>query len=795
MPIDKNEIKNSLMFKIKIILLVIFLSFPTIFAKASNNRTDRSTDVNFKVSVYDSVQNTPLELVNLILKKGESVVGINITNPSGIAIFHDIQSGTYQLISHYIGYKDFVGKVNISQRNKSIVLKINEQAVGLNDVIVKSSISTNLSNYMDIKTGNPVFQEETYHAAPSSRMTTLIQENLIGAVRAPTGEVHIRGQHGEYTYYIDGIPIPLGVFGSLNEVIDPEVIKQITFFTGGFPAEYGGQIAAIMDIQSRVPTGRFHLSLSTYAGSFVTGKNLGNRVGLLTAVNSNGQRLSINNHIGKIAFFISGSRQETDRRIDQPVLNLFHDRGSDYFLYGKIDYLITNKDFLTMNLNYGITNTQIPYDPVEGVKKDKQKSFNSFQTLSYYHNFNSEIDRENNLFIGIYSRQGGLIYNSGLQDEPKQFLNNDTATGYVIDQNRNFITSGLRLKYFDKFSHEFSFTTGLNFASTIGKEIFTVKSLSANKPVNDSKFNGSDFGIFGQIMWHPLEWIKSEIGLRYDQHIAPDVQFQKQFSPRLKISFLITHSDNIYISFDRLFMPTSIEALSSVASVLGEYSSPTLAEKDNLYEAGYLHNFNNGLTCKFDMFHKNSSPGLDDETLGSSSIKVNVNINKVQVSGIELGLNYTQPTNPFSGYINTSLIHAYGTGPISGGFLPPNNSSTPFDLDHDQRLSLVIGLNYQPNNWFVNLVATYGTGLSNGNDSYIFNRGLFDFNQSAHTTPSWLVNISAGYKFYLVGGQSIETSIYITNLFDHIHLIKGAFFSGASFEAPRNMTFKISYNL
>ena len=45
------------------------------------------------------------------------------------------------------------------------------------------------------------------------------------------------------------------MFGGLNEVVDPKVIDRATFITGGFPAEYGGQMAAIIDLNNRVPTG------------------------------------------------------------------------------------------------------------------------------------------------------------------------------------------------------------------------------------------------------------------------------------------------------------------------------------------------------------------------------------------------------------------------------------------------------------------------------------------------------------------------------------------------------------
>ena len=125
-------------------------------------------------------------------------------------------------------------------------------------------------SHIDPRTGNQVFESETYHAPPTARMTNLIQENLMGVARAPTGEVHVRGMHGEFTYYIDGLPVPLGVFGGLNEVVDPKVIERATFMTGGFPAEYGGQMAAIIDLNNRVPTGKFQLDASTYAGSYLS---------------------------------------------------------------------------------------------------------------------------------------------------------------------------------------------------------------------------------------------------------------------------------------------------------------------------------------------------------------------------------------------------------------------------------------------------------------------------------------------------------------------------------------------
>jgi len=778
-------------------IAVLILTFTTaVCALPADKKTKNENTINYKVTVIDSAQNTPLELVTLILKQGEKIINIRGTNYFGVAIFTDIETGKYTLQAQYVGYKTEIVHVLIDRKHTHTKIKLQQSAIGLSEVVVTGNKVNQVSNYLDIRTGIKTFELQTFHPTPEARMTTVIQENLAGAVRAPTGEVHIRGQHGEYSYLIDGIPIPLGVFGGLNEVVDPSVIKNISFYTGGFPAEYGGQIAAIIDIKTQVPPGGFQLNLSTYGGSYLTSnnENLGSKVGTFKALNSNGQSISFSNHIGTFGYFFSGSRDETDRRVDQPVTRLFNDHGFDYFLYGKMDYFLSENDFLTANLNYSSTQTQIPFDPVEGINFDTQGSYNAFQTLSYYHTISSETDKASDLFAGLYVREGGLKFNTSPYDQTLQFIGTDTTTGYRVNQNRSFVTYGTRIKYSDELSHQFAYAAGLELSSTYGKAIFNFLDFNNNGPVNSDNFTGSDFALFAQTNIHPFEWTRIEAGLRYDHHIAPVINLQTQLEPRLKISFFPNDFTTLYLSYDRLFLPTNIEGLSSVATAVGDSARATFPEKDNLYEGGIIHNFLNGITTKLDYFLKESTPGLDDETLGSSTIRVDVNINRIIVRGIELSLNYNDPDNPFSGFLNASIIHAFGTGPVSGGFIPADNSTTPFDLDHDQRLSVVAGLNYQPSNWFLNLVGIYGSGLANGND-ITFKTGLFDFNQAAHTTPSWIFNLSGGYTFPLGNGSSLEPSLTITNLLDHAHLLKGAFFSGASFEERRNVVFKISYHI
>ncbi|MDB5034957.1 MAG: hypothetical protein JWQ98_2198 [Chlorobi bacterium] len=773
----------------------LFLSLLlSVIATASAGPKDPPAQpVNFVVTVYDNDTRMPLERARIVLQRSGSTVATAISNTLGRGVFRDIQPGTYLLTTRLVGYNGISDSVLIDSTHAGDTINLSE--ISREQIVVTARKQFHATS-VDTRSGNQIFEGETYHAPPAARMTQLVQQNVAGAVRAPTGEVHVRGQHGEFTYYVDGIPIPLGVFGGLNEVVDPKVIDRATFLTGGFPAEYGGQMSSVVDVQTHVPSGHLHADLSTYAGSYLTSGNaLGDRVGALRALNSNGQSLSLSDHLGNLGLFFSGSRQETDRRIDQPVPQLFHDHGFDYFLYGKANYVLNEHDYLALNLNYGITHTEVPYDSSEAITLDLQHTYNGFQTLSFFHNVSDDADHESNFFAGIYAREGGLTYTPNLADEPKQFLHNDTTTGYVVAQDRSFTTLGLRTKYDTRLSHQLGYAVGLDLKSTVGNESFNFMATDVPALRSANAFSGSDIGVFAQAEIHPLEWMHLDLGARYDRHAAPGAATETQLSPRAKLSFLPDESSTFYLYYGRLFVPTNIEGLQSIAGIVGDTATGTLAQREHLYEAAYVRNWEFGLAGKLAAFYKHQTPGVDDETLGSSTIKVNVNIAEVNVTGLELALTYAPPSSPFSAYLNAALIHAYGIGPVSGGFLRADSSTVPFDLDHDQRLSMVIGANYQPDAWFAHLTATYGSGLANGNDDYAFTTGLFDFNQGAHTTPSWILDAGAGYTFQLGDGRTLEPSLYVTNILDHAHPIKGAFFSGASFEERRNLVFKLGVHL
>ncbi|MEJ1959539.1 MAG: TonB-dependent receptor plug domain-containing protein [Nitrosomonadales bacterium] len=65
-----------------------------------------------------------------------------------------------------------------------------------------------------------------------------------------SGSLHIRDDHGNVQYRINGIELPEGISG-FGQSIDTRFADQIDFVTGAVPAQYGLRTAGIIDIQTR----------------------------------------------------------------------------------------------------------------------------------------------------------------------------------------------------------------------------------------------------------------------------------------------------------------------------------------------------------------------------------------------------------------------------------------------------------------------------------------------------------------------------------------------------------------
>jgi hypothetical protein len=748
-------------------------------------------------TVTDSASGQPLPSAEVSVMQGSRIVLTATTDAFGRYIAHDLPSGTYSVNVRLIGFRVQSREIAVGASGDIRAdFRLPVVALSLSSVAVTAAVPL----AVDTRSGDQRFKQDSYHGAPTNTTSQILQQSIAGAARAPTGEVHIRGQHAEYTYYVDGVPVPAGISGSLNELFDPSIVNQIDFQTGGWDAEYGNKNAAVVNVQTRIPVGGFHSTISGFGGSF----------------NTNGEGITASTNSGPWGFFVSGNRTSTDMRREPVVFDTtrnevvnFHNHGEDYSGFAKVQYTPNGSNVFDLDASLSTTRFQVPYDSTGNVVlDDNQHDRNAFVNLGYRHIFGADTtvgveggtttqSRASELFVGAFMRSGGLKYDPGAGDSAQFVFFPDTATAYNLRENRNFTTYGVKADYTVHPARELEFKFGTLSQYTRGREDFVTTSNSGSLgPASNSGLTGYDVGGYAETAYSPVERFEIRTGVRYDAHNAPFAGTKTQLSPRIRLNFYPDPGNTLYVYYGRLFIPTNVEDLRAITSVAqqGVATAPTLPERDNFYEAGYIHRFPFGLVSKFAAYHKQSTPGIDDNTVPGSAIVTSVNIAQVRITGLETVQDF-RPAGPFSAYLNLALNHAYGQGPITGGFFPTATPQGYFDLDHDQRLSGTASATYAPGKFYTSYTGTYGSGLTNGSDpagcNCSYGTGLFDFNKGVHVDPSYISNASVGYAFSM-GSSVVRPELYVDNLFDKKYLLKGAFFSGASVGRPRSVQLRIN---
>ena len=83
---------------------------------------------------------------------------------------------------------------------------------------------------------------------------------------AASGDFHIRNEHANVQYRINGILLPDGVSG-FSQVLDSAFIRSISLIDGALPAEYGLHTAGLLDITTRNGADNPGTIVTGYGGS------------------------------------------------------------------------------------------------------------------------------------------------------------------------------------------------------------------------------------------------------------------------------------------------------------------------------------------------------------------------------------------------------------------------------------------------------------------------------------------------------------------------------------------------
>lgn len=712
------------------------------------------------------------------------------TDDAGQFALRSLQPGRYRLEARRFGYRPAVQTVEVeaSRATTRVIFRLEPTTSSLDAV----RVSAGEPMALDARSGDQSYQQRNGHTAPSTTTSQILQQAVAGAARAPTGEVHIRGQHAEYTYYVDGVPVPAGISGSLNELFDPAIADRIEFQTGGWDAEYGNKNIAVVKVATRIPEGGLHAEATAFVGSFA----------------SRGTSMLASANIGALGVLLSASRQQTAMRREPVMLEPqtgaamnFHNAGADENGFIKVEYQPSAADRLTLNASTSFTRFAVPFDSSEGLAQDDhQRDRNAFINLVWKHRIgpaDSAPARDggiHEIFTALYLRRGKLAYEPGLDNVPSFLFYPDTTIRYSVRENRAATTTGAKFDYMRPITTTIAAKVGMEGALVTGHEDFDTRdSLGRVGPAVHAGVRGGDIGAYVQAVITPLPHWELRTGARVDHHLAPLAGDQHQVSPRVRLSYLPDARTSLWLYYGRLFIPSNVEDFHVLASAGqgGTLGESTIPERDHYFEAGLVHRFDAGMTLKLASYLRGNTPAVDDNTLPGTALTTTVNIARVRVRGIESVVQF-DPSGPFSAYINAALNHASAHGPITGGFFPTAYPTGWFDQDHDQRLSIVASGTYGFRRGYASVTGIFGSGLTNGRPDAARNETrLFAFNPGVKVAPSFVVNASVGTS-WTFGSALVRPELFVDNVLDRRYVLKGAFTSGPSVGRPRSVQVRMS---
>lgn len=559
-----------------------------------------------------------------------------------------------------------------------------------------------------------------------------------GVVQDEFGEEHIRGDHGDVQYRINGVLLPESLNGFAQE-IDPHMIKSVTLLTGTLPAQFGDRTAGIIDVTSKTGAELNGSDFSMYGGSYETI----HPSAVFGGATSN------------LDYFISLSYLHDNLGIDNTTdrNTPLHDLTNQEKAFGYFSHLLDSTSRLTLLTSASYADFEIPNTPGlaphyaltnsppanSSLTNERQSEQNYYAVLSYQKvtdNFSGQ--------ISAFSRYAEIRFSP----DPVQDLlfngvagsvdNNDWANGvqldaeYILNENHTIRGGFLVNCEMERLNTDAQvFPSSSQFSpSGTGEQLPTAGSpQSSTTPesiVAGARNNGVISGVYLQDSWLLYDHLTLNYGLRYDRF---DVSFdhEDQISPRVNLVWQANPATSAHLGYARYFMPTTLQYLPPSYLRAFEYTTdapfnnrddPQKVERDNYVDAGISRRILPGWSVTGDAFCKIARNLLDDGQFGSAVILNNFNYEKGLVYGSELSSTYT--TGPLSAFANFSFVQtdAKDIDSVQGEF--SNNelsylTTNSFQLDHQGKFTGSGGLSYILfKNTLLHSDFLYGNGLRAG---------------------------------------------------------------------------------
>lgn len=636
---------------------------------------------------------------------GEALIGANVyhaANPldgstSNVYGFYSLtlEEGQYDLIYSYTGYQKQRISLNLRQ-DSSITVELGEGVVLDSLITVTAEAADENVNSTEMGTIDIAIEEAKKLPVLFGEVDIIKTIQLLpGVLSSGEGNAgfNVRGGNADQNLVLLDEAVvynPGHLFGFFS-IFNADAIKNVTLIKGGMPANYGGRLSSVLDIQMKEGNQR--------------------KFGVEGGIGAISSRLLVEGPLVKdrSAFMVSGRRTYAFD-VAQPFLKGGRFEGTNYYFYDlnlKANHRFSDKDRLFLSGYFG-------RDVLMLNAADRDFSFdmpwgNATATLRWNHLFNDK------LFMNVTA-----VYND---------YNFELDGGQ--DQFRFKLASGVRdynlhadWEYYASNDHKIKFGADYTYHIITPS---TAEAFSDDIPfeVNPDQRRANEFGLYLLDDWRVSKAFSMNMGLRLSgfQQVGPYTSSQtgqeyNAFEPvetyfgveprfSAKLSLNETSSLKTGVTLANQYLHLVSNSASTLPTDVWVASSELVRPQIGAqYALGYFRNFlDNSIETSVEVYYKDLYNQLDFAENYTQQVNDVLEEEFITGRGRAYGIELLvrKRKGAFTGWVAYTLSRSERIfdGILGGVYL------SPFDRTHD--LSLVGSYDFAPK-WNVSGSFVFGTG-------------------------------------------------------------------------------------
>jgi outer membrane receptor protein involved in Fe transport len=484
-----------------------------------------------------------------------------------------------------------------------------------------------------------------------------------GVVQDSFGDIHVRGEHRNLQYRINGVQLPEGLQG-FGQVFDARSLRSVSVLTGALPAQFGFRTNAVVNLETRTGALDPGGSVGVYGGSFGTFQPHASYAGV----------------VGGWDLFATGTWLRSDRGVENPTASRTVPNNETEQLRGLL-YAARQLDPTTrVSVVAGTALNRFQIPAPGGVRSTftafGQSEFDSagLRSRQWERTWYGTVAVQKAVTADIDVQVAPFIRYSSIHYTPDP-VNELAFNGVASDVLRSSFAGGLQTDAAWRVAADHTLRAGFQFTAERSRfrAQTSVFGLGPDGEAVDPPFTledrqgrtGWQYGFYLQDEWRVAERFTVNFGLRADR--IEQYTTNGQVSPRVNAVWRPTDTTTLHAGYARTFTPAQPELIATpvLERFVGTTNEPfglengiPRPERAHRFDLGVSQRITPAWTVGVDAYYKNVRDLLDFGQFGGALIFTPVNYRTGHVYGVELSS--TWRADPVLLYGNLAISRSVG---------------------------------------------------------------------------------------------------------------------------------------